>query len=185
MPRIPELPNFSGPVATDDELPIWDKSSDTTYGVTITDIASAVQSLAGTVIEAPDNTTPYVRQDQVWAPIERVFSFAASDETTALTIGDGKIGFRMPFAMTLQSVRASLRAASSSGAVTVNIRHNGTDIFGTALTIDANDTTSLDANVPAVLSLTAIANDAAILVDIDGAGTGAAGLKLSFIGVAP
>jgi hypothetical protein len=118
-------------------------------------------------------------------PVERVFSFAASDEETALTAGDGKIGFRMPFAMTLQSVRASLRTASSSGLVTVNIRHNGTDIFSTALTIDANELTSVTAATPAVLSVTAIADDSAILVDIDGAGTGAAGLKLSFIGTAP
>jgi hypothetical protein len=185
MPRIPELPNFDGAIATDDEFAVWDKSADITYGATLQQVAAAVGALASAVTEAPDNTTPYVRKDEEWAPIERVFSFAASDEDTALTTGDGKIGFRMPFAMTLQSVRASLRTASSSGAVTIAIRHNGTDIFSTALTIDANDTTSLDAAIPAVLSLTAIASDAEILVDIDGAGTGAAGLKLSFIGVAP
>jgi hypothetical protein len=185
MPRIPELPNFDGPIASTDELAVWDVSSDITYGATVQQLATAIGALSSTVIEAPAGTTPYVRKDEEWAAIERVFSFAASDETTALTTGDGKIGFRMPFAMTLQSVRASLRTASSSGAVTIAIRHNGTDIFSTALTIDANETTSVDANVPAVLSLTAIADDAAILVDIDGAGTGAAGLKLSFIGVAP
>jgi hypothetical protein len=185
MPRIPELPDFDGPIASNDEIPVWDVSSDITYGATIQQIATAISALPGAVVEAPDNTTPYVRQDEAWAPIERVFSFAASDEETALTTGDGKIGFRMPFAMTLQSVRASLRTASSSGLVTVNIRHNGTDIFGTALTIDANELTSLTAATPAVLSVTAIQDDAAILVDIDGAGTGAAGLKLSFIGVAP
>jgi hypothetical protein len=185
MPRIPELPDFDGAIANDDEFAVWDKSADITYGATLQQVATAVGALSSTVVEAPDNTTPYVRQDEAWAPIERVFSFAASDEETALTTGDGKLGFRMPFAMTLSSVRASLRTASSSGAVTVSIRHNGSDIFSTALTIDANELTSLTAATPAVLSVTAIQDDAAILVDIDGAGTGAAGLKLSFIGVAP
>lgn len=185
MPRIPELPDFDGAIATDDEFAVWDKSADITYGATLQQVAAAVGALAGTVTEAPDNTTPYVRQDEAWAPIERVFSLAVSDETTALTTGDGKIGFRMPFAMTLQSVRASLRTASSSGLVTVNIRVNGSDIFNTALTIDANETTSTTAVTPAALSVTSIADDAEVLIDIDGAGTGAAGLKLSFIGVAP
>jgi hypothetical protein len=185
MPRIPELPDFDGPLASADEFAVWDASADITYGATLQQVATAVGALAGNVIEAPADTTPYVRQDQDWAPIERVFSFAASDEETALTTGDAKISLRMPFAMTLSSVRAGLRTASSSGVVTVNIRIGGFDIFSTALTIDANEKTSVTAATPATLATTAVADDAEVLVDIDGAGTGAAGLKISFIGVAP
>lgn len=180
MPRIPELPNFVGVPAVDDEIPLWDKSADITYGLPIADLAAAV--LAQT---DPVTPTPSVREDNAWAPLERIYSFAASDEETPLETGDGKISLRMPFAMTLSSVRANLRTASSSGAVTVNIRIGGSDIFGTALTIDANEKTSVTAAVPAVLSTTAVADDAEVLVDIDGAGTGAVGLKIHMIGVAP
>jgi hypothetical protein len=110
---------------------------------------------------------------------------AASDETTALTTGDGKATFRMPYAMTLTGVRASLTTASSSGAVTVNIRAGGTDVLSTALTIDQSELTSATAATPAVIDgaqddLTA---DEEIKVDIDGAGTGAAGLKVWLTGV--
>ena len=185
MPRIPELPDFGGPIATDDEFAVWDKSADITYGATLQQVATAVGALAGSVTEAPDNTTPYVRKEEAWTPLERILSFAASDEQTALTVGDGKISLRMPFAMTLTSVRAGLRTASSSGAVTINIRVNGSDIFGTALTIDESEKTSVTAATPAVLSTTAIADDAEVLVDIDGAGTGAVGLKIHMIGTAP
>ena len=185
MPRIPELPNFDGAIATDDEFAVWDKSADITYGATLQQVATAVGALSSTVTEAPAGVTPYVRKDEEWSALERIFSFAVSDEETALTTGDGKISLRMPFAMTLSSVRAGLRTASSSGTVTVNIRVGGSDIFSTALTIDANEKTSATAAVPAVLSTTAVADDAEVLVDIDGAGTGAVGLKIHMIGIAP
>ena len=40
---------------------------------------------------------------------------AASDETTALTTGTAKVTFRMPAAVTLSEVRASLTTANTSG----------------------------------------------------------------------
>ena len=47
---------------------------------------------------------------------------AASDESTALTTGTGKVTFRMPYAMTLTGVRCSLTTAQASGSiVTVDI----------------------------------------------------------------
>lgn len=110
---------------------------------------------------------------------------AASDETTALTTGAAKVTFRTPAAFTLTAARASLTTVSSSGLVTVNIKKNGSTIFSTKITIDANEKTSTTAATPAVLSTTAFADDDAISVDIDGAGTGAAGLKISLIGTIP
>lgn len=107
---------------------------------------------------------------------------AASDETTALTTGNGKATFRMPFAMTLTSVKASLTTASSSGAPSIDVNDGGTTIFSTPLTIDQDETTSATATTPAVLSDTALAADAEIRIDIDTAGTGAAGLKVYLIG---
>ena len=110
------------------------------------------------------------------------YPVAVSDETTALTTGTAKVTFRMPAAVTLTEVRASLTTASSSGVVTVDINEGGTTILSTKLTIDANEKTSTSAATAAVISDTSLADDAEITIDIDGAGTGAAGLKIYLIG---
>lgn len=107
---------------------------------------------------------------------------ACSDETTELTSGTAKATFRLPHAMTLTEVRASLTTASTSGAVTVDINENGASLLSTKLTIDQDEKTSTTAATAAVISDSALADDAEITVDIDGAGTGAAGLKVWLIG---
>ncbi|WP_192355578.1 hypothetical protein [Mesorhizobium mediterraneum] len=107
---------------------------------------------------------------------------AVGDETTAITTGTAKVTFRMPYAFTLSSVRASLTTVSSSGTPTVDINENGTTILSTKLTIDASEKTSTTAAAAAVISDTALADDAEITIDIDVAGTGAAGLKVYLIG---
>lgn len=109
-------------------------------------------------------------------------AIACSDETTAITTGTAKVTFRMPYAFTLSSVRASLSTASSSGTPTVDINEGGTTILSTKLTIDANELTSTTAATPAVISDTALADDAEMTIDIDTAGTGAKGLKVYLIG---
>ncbi len=118
-------------------------------------------------------------------PLETI-AFAVSDETTAITAGAGKVTYRMPYAFTLRSsplgVRASLTTASSSGVVTVDINEAGTSILSTKLTIDQSEKTSTTAATPAVVSDVTLADDAEITIDIDGAGTGAAGLKVYLIG---
>jgi len=115
---------------------------------------------------------------------KQAIQVAVSDETTNLTTGTAKLTFRMPWAMTLTEVRSSLSVASSSGLVTVDIKESGTTIFSTALSIDATEKTSTTAATPAVLSDTALADDAEITVDITAAGTGAKGLKVSLLGTA-
>ena len=107
---------------------------------------------------------------------------AVSDETTALTTGAAKVTMRMPFAMTLTGVRASVNTASSSGAPAVDINEEGTSVLSTKLTIDAGEKTSLTAAAAAVISDAALADDAEITIDIDTAGTGAKGLKVWLIG---
>lgn len=108
-----------------------------------------------------------------------------SDETTTITAGTGKMTFRMPFAMTLTAVRASLNTVSSSGNPTFDINENGTTILSTKLSIDANEKTSTTAATAAVISDTALADDAEITIDIDVAGTGAKGAKIMLIGYRP
>lgn len=106
-------------------------------------------------------------------------AFALSDETTALTTGNGKLTVRAPFAFTITAVRASLTTASSTGAVTIDVNDGTTTIFSTPLTIDQGELTSTTAAAAAVISDNAIADDASIRFDIDGAGVGAAGLKVT------
>lgn len=103
-------------------------------------------------------------------------------ETTVLTTGTAKRTFRMPYAFTVTAVRASLTTVSSSGTPTVDINDGGTTILSTKLTIDANEKTSTTAATAAVISDTSLADDAEITIDIDVAGTGAAGLKVYLIG---
>ena len=105
---------------------------------------------------------------------------ALSDEATAITTGTAKVTFRAPFAMTLYQIpRASLSTASTSGNPAIDINKNGVSIFSTTLTIDANEKTSVTAATAAVLSTTSIADDDEITMDIDTAGTGAKGLKVT------
>lgn len=109
---------------------------------------------------------------------------ACSDETTALTTGTGKVTFRMPYAFTLTSVRASLTTAQTSGSIfTVDINEAGSTILSTKLTVDNGEKTSTTAATPAVVSDTSLADDAEITVDIDQIGDGTAkGLKVYLIG---
>jgi hypothetical protein len=118
----------------------------------------------------------------------RVIQFAVGDETTDITTGTAKITLRAPYAMTITSIRASLNVVSTSGVVTVDVNVGATSpatILSTKLTIDANEKSSLTAATPAVISNTAIADDDEIVVDIDTAGTGAKGLKVTIIGTVP
>lgn len=109
-------------------------------------------------------------------------TIACSDESTAITTGTAKITFRMPYAMTLTSVRANVNTASSSGVVTIDINENGSSILGTKLTIDANEKTSTTASSSATISDSNLSDDAEITVDFDDAGTGAKGVKITLIG---
>ena len=120
------------------------------------------------------------------SPYKRTTSFviACSDETSDLTTGE-KVVYRMPYAYTVEAVRASLTTAATGGTLlTVDINEGGTTILSTKLTIDASETTSTTAATPAVISDSALANDAEISIDIDAIGstnTGK-GLKVYIIG---
>lgn len=110
---------------------------------------------------------------------------ACSDETTALTVGVAKVTFRVPHAMTLSAVRASLTTGQTSGALlTVDINQGGASILSTKLTIDNGERTSTTAAAPPVISTVDLADDAEIAIDIDQVGDGtAAGLKVYLVGV--
>lgn len=110
---------------------------------------------------------------------------AVGDETTALTTGAGKVTFRMPYAMTLTAVRASVVTAPTGAALQVDINVTGTgSILSTPITIDAGEKSSVDATTPPVISDTTLADDAEVTIDIDQIGStiAGAGLKVWLIG---
>lgn len=128
------------------------------------------QTLTNKTISAANNTIS----------TNESITLAVSDESTAITTGTAKVTFRAPFAMTLYQVpRASLSTASTSGIPAIDINKNGVSIFSTVLTIDANEKTSVTAATAAVMTTTSFADDDEITVDIDTAGTGSKGLKVT------
>lgn len=115
---------------------------------------------------------------------EEVFIVALSDEETDLTTGTGKASFHMPFAMTLTGVKATVNTAPTGATITVDINEGGTTILSTKLTIDASEKTSSTAATAAVISDSALANDAELTFDIDQVGSTVAGkgLKVTLYG---
>ena len=113
-----------------------------------------------------------------------VIQAAASDESTALTTGSAKVTFRMPYAMTLTAVRASLSTAQASCSIfTVDVNQGGSSIISTKITIDNTEKTSTTAATPPVISTSALTDDSEITIDIDQIGDGTAkGLKVTLIG---
>lgn len=115
-------------------------------------------------------------------PVE--LGIAISDEATALTTGTAKITFRMPYAMTLTSVRSNVNTAPTGSTLIVDIKQGGTTILSTLLSIDASEKTSTTAASPAVISTSALTDDAEITIDITQIGSTIAGkgLKIWLIG---
>ncbi len=128
------------------------------------------------------NSVSILGSGNIATPFELVV--AASDESTALTTGTAKITFRMPRAVTLSAVRASLTTAQASGSIlTVDVNEGGASILSTKLTIDNTEKTSVTAVTPPVISDASLADDAEMTIDIDQIGNGtAAGLKVYLIG---
>ena len=112
-------------------------------------------------------------------------SFAISDETSDLTVGSGKLVFRMPYAMTITDVRASVTTSPTGSTIIVDIEQGGSSIFTTnLLSIDAGEKTSTTAATPPNITTTALTDDAEIIVNIDQVGSTVAGtgLKVYLIG---
>jgi len=148
----------------------------------VTDFQEAVEDRVGALITAAggvyDDTGGAIK-----LPV--VFQVALSDRATALTTGTDLASFRAPHAFTLTEVRSMVDTASSSGLVTVDINESGTSVLSTKLSIDATEKTSTTAATPAVISDSAIADDAELTFDIVAAGTGAKGLMVTLIGTRP
>lgn len=110
------------------------------------------------------------------------FVIAMSDETTSLAMTNN-VSFRMPHAMKVTNVRASLTTASTSGNVTVDVFESGTSIFGTdKLVINQQSRTTGNSIVTTTISDSSLADDAEMWCNVKLVGTGAKGLKVTLIG---
>jgi len=130
------------------------------------------------------SSSTYLRGNSTFAALPATIQLACSDETTSLTAGTAKVTFRMPHAMTLTGVRSSVTTAPTGSTLIVDINEGGTSILSTKLSIDATEKTSTTAATPAVISDSALADDAEITIDIDQIGStiAGAGLKVTLIG---
>ena len=109
---------------------------------------------------------------------------ACSDETTALTVANNVVTFRVPFNCTLTGVRASLSVAGSGGGETeLDIKLNGTTIFSNELRIASGSTTSIGFLPPVITSINSFSDDDEIKIDITEVSTNGteAGLKVTFL----
>lgn len=129
----------------------------------------AAQTLTGKTIDADDNTF----QD---FPV--VLQYFLSDQTTDLTTGAAKVTVRVPFAFTLTDARLGVSTAPTGSTIEVDMNESGTSVFSTVLSIDATEETSTTAATPAVISDSAIADDAEVTFDIDQIGSSTAGQGL-------
>lgn len=109
---------------------------------------------------------------------------ACSDETSDLSTGTAKVTFRMPFAFTVSSVKASVSEAPTGANIVVDINESGSTILSTKLSIDDGEKTSATAATAAVISDAALADDAEITIDIDQVGSTnpGKGLKVVILG---
>ncbi len=175
---------YVGQAAADAVTTVLDMQTFITNGfLLITTAATTYQTLSGMssylTVASASSTYGTITQAKT-----EYLVLAASDESTALATGTGKVTFRMPYAFTVSAVRASLSTAQTSGSIfTVDINDSGTSILSTKLTIDNTEKTSKTATTAAVISDTALADDAEITIDIDQIGDGTAkGLKITLIG---
>jgi hypothetical protein len=150
--------------------------------------AAGVQSVTGDGVDNTDPDNPVIDLSAYALLTDltaaKSIMVAVTDEVTNIGTGTALVSFRMPYALTLTAVRASLVTAQASGNIfTVDINEAGTTILSTKLTIDNTETTSVTAVTPPVISDTALADDALITVDVDQIGDGSAiGLKITLIG---
>jgi hypothetical protein len=107
-----------------------------------------------------------------------------TDLITNITTGVKKAYFRIPFACTVDSVKASVIEAQTAGSLlTFDINENGVSILSTKLTIDNNEKTSLTAATQPVVSDTVLANDSEITFDVDQVGTAGAKGAIIYLNV--
>lgn len=156
--------------------------------VSFTDITTNNSSTSkhGFLKKLDNDSTHFMDGTGAWSVPRKYANYIIpiSDLTTNLTTGTAKAVFRMPGAFTVTEVRASVATQQTAGSILqFDINESGTSILSTKLTIDNSESTSTTAATAAVISDSAIADDAEITIDIDTVGTaGAKGAVITIMG---
>lgn len=168
-------------------------SAVTTYeiGDMVTKIEAGVYHMFASIQDdnlnnTPDAVTPgdtafWMYLGVVASMVSTGMSFACSDEVTTLATQTNAIRARNVGILDIAEIRASLNEPSVTGPVIVDINVDGVSILSTKLTIDQGEVTSLTAAVPAVITNPIVPDDSLVGVDIDDAGAGATGLKVTIV----
>lgn len=109
---------------------------------------------------------------------------SVTSESGNASTGTGLVTWRMPYAMTLTSVRASVKTAPSGSTIICDLNESGSSVLSTKVSIDTGEKSSTTAATPPVVSDSALADNAEMTIDVDqvGSGTAGAGLKFYLIG---
>ena len=114
------------------------------------------------------------------ASIQDFMMITVSADNTDLQTGTGLVTLRAPFGMELYQIPRASLSTNGTSQTTIDINVNGSTIMNTnKLTLDANEGTSVTAATAAALTTTTINDDDQITIDVDAAGTGARGLKVT------
>ena len=138
----------------------------------------------GLVVYDTDLNDLFIYEANRWvaaAPVEAMI-IAASDETSNLTVGNAKVTFRAPYALTITNVKIDVNTAPGSTGLTVDVRNGANSIFSTRPNIENGELTSFDATTQPVLnsSFVSVSNNGQIFIDIFSVdGTPGTGLKVT------
>ena len=168
--RTGGTPNGGEPLWTTDDKKLYMGDGSTAGGVAINIDGNAATA---TTVTTNANLTGPVTSSGNATTMKVEIIVPLSDETTALGTGTAVRTFRLPYAMTLTSVRASVATAPT-----------GATVLSTKLSIDVSEKTSTTAATAPVISDSALADDAEITFDIDQVGSTieGAGLIVTLIG---
>lgn len=114
-------------------------------------------------------------------PALETFTAAPVPDIAPLTTGTKFTYPGFPGGRIIGTPVGAVATASSSGSVSLDIKENGVSIFSTIITIDQDETSSITATTPPVVSDRVIANNATITCTCSGAGSGAYGGIWSFL----
>lgn len=167
------------------------KLTDSIFGAFITSLTAKTTIVDADTSVVSDSTDSGKAKKVTWLNIFNYiksktdvdYSCACADEVSDMTVGT-LITFRMPYGMTLSTIKLSLNTAPTGSKLIVDIRKNGTTILSTLVSVDTSSTTSVGAAVPYVISDSTLTDDAIITIITTQVGsivTGK-GLKVTLIG---
>lgn len=175
------------------DIPTWSGDSFGSKNLTTNAARTSTDSLAaGTATLATGNGQSFsIRPPALYTrwiiratglvitPSPSSYDEALEEVVTVELVGSGSLPasqtdaayYRMPWAATLTAVKANRNGTNTNGSVTIDINESGNSVLSTKLTIDQNESSSLTATTPAVISDATIANDSLLTFDIDAADT--------------